>query len=291
MVRPDKVAVVEEIGEKLSASTAAVLTEYRGLSVPDLADLRSALRQAGTQYKVYKNTLARRAVEGEYEELIELLEGPVAWAFIDGDVVTAAKAIRDFSKDNDKLVVKGGLLDGAFISADQVDELAQLPTRDELLGKLANGFQAPLRRAAGLFSALQRNTAYAVKALIDQRVEAGEEAPPADDAPDEAAGDEPGEASADAAEAAPAEAPEAEAEETSAEQDDNEASADEDASEAPPAEDSEDDSGEAEASTEAADDAEASEDEETSADASQPEDEAASAEGDDAGSDADEKSE
>ncbi len=241
---------------------------------------------------MYKNTLARRAVEGEYDELIELLEGPVAWAFIDGDVVTAAKAIRDFSKDNDKLVVKGGLLDGAFISAEQVDELAQLPTRDELLGKLANGFQAPLRRAAGLFSALQRNTAYAVKALIDKRVEAGEEAPPADEAPAEAAGDEPDEASVDAEAPAAEGGEETEAsEETSAEQEDSEESADEGAGEAPEAEGSEDDSGEAEASTEAADDAEASEDEETSAEASQPEDEEASADGDDAGSDADEKSE
>lgn len=259
MVRPDKVAVVEEIDELLSSSTAAVLTEYRGLSVPDLADLRAALRDAGTRYKVYKNTLARRAVEGEYDELIELLEGPVAWAFIDGDVVTAAKAIRDFSKGNDNLVVKGGLLDGAFISAEQVDELAQLPTRDELLGKMANGFQAPLRRAAGLFSALQRNTAYAVKALIDKRVDAGEEAPPEEDedeaeaAPAEAAGDDAGEASAEAeaeAEAAPAEG------------------AEEDAGEQPATDDSENDSGDAEAS------------DEEDAGASQPEDEEAS-EGDD----------
>lgn len=236
MVRPDKVAVVEEIDELLSSSTAAVLTEYRGLSVPDLADLRAALRDAGTKYKVYKNTLARRAVEGEHDELIELLEGPVAWAFIDGDVVTAAKAIRDFSKDNDNLIVKGGLLDGAFISADQVDELAQLPTRDELLGKLANGFQAPLRRAAGLFSALQRNTAYAIKALVEKRVEAGEEVPPeegdepaeADAAPaDDAAGDGAGEGSDDA-EAAPAE--QADREESADDGDDEEAAADDEAS-------------------------------------------------------------
>lgn len=183
MPRPEKVAAVEEIREKLTTSHAAVLTEYRGLSVPDLAELRATLRASGTTYKVYKNTLARRAVDGTEIDggLRELLVGPTAFAFIDqGDVVAAAKALDDFSKTHQALVIKGALLDGRFISAEQVEELAGLPSREELLAKLAGAFQAPMRRAAGLFSALQRNTAYAVKALIDKRVEAGEAPPPED---------------------------------------------------------------------------------------------------------------
>lgn len=186
MPRPEKVAAVDEIREKLTTSHAAVLTEYRGLSVSDLAELRATLRASGTTYKVYKNTLARRAVDGAEIDggLRELLVGPTAFAFIDqGDVVAAAKALDDFSKSHQALVIKGALLDGRFISAEQVEELAGLPTREELLTKLAGAFQAPMRRAAGLFSALQRNTAYAVKALIDKRIEAGE-APPPEDAAD-----------------------------------------------------------------------------------------------------------
>lgn len=185
MVRPAKAAKVEEIRERLSSAEAAVLTEYRGLSVPELAALRASLRGSGTTYKIYKNTLARRAAEaaGVDGELGELLVGPTAFAFVEGDVVGAAKALRDYSRSSGKLVIKGGLLEGRFVSAEQVDEIAQLPTRDELLARMAGAFQGPMRRAAGLFSALQRNTAYAVKALIDKRVEAGEEPPPEEEPP------------------------------------------------------------------------------------------------------------
>ncbi len=235
MPRPEKVAAVEEIREKLTTSHAAVLTEYRGLSVPDLAELRATLRASGTTYKVYKNTLARRAVDGAEIDggLRELLVGPTAFAFIDqGDVVAAAKALDEFSKSHQALVIKGALLDGRFISAEQVEELAGLPSREELLAKLAGAFQAPVRRAAGLFSALQRNTAYAVKALIDKRVEAGEAPPPED-------------ASAEDAAAAP-ESPAAEDSEDStaepaAEDSEDEAEATDSTAE-PAAEDSEDDS-------------------------------------------------
>lgn len=196
MVRPDKVAAVEEIQERLGSASAAVLTEYRGLSVPALAHLRSSLRDAGTTYKVYKNSLVRRAADaaGIDGEISDLLVGPTAFAFVtDGDVVTAAKALRDFSRGNEALVIKGGLLEGRFITAEQVAELADLPTRDELVAKVAGAFKAPMYKAAGLFSALQRKTAYAVKALIDKRVEAGEA--PAPEAPSP-------EAAAEAAEAA-----------------------------------------------------------------------------------------
>jgi large subunit ribosomal protein L10 len=193
MARPEKVAAVDEIKDRLSAADATLLTEYRGLTVTELAALRAALRDSGTQYKVFKNTLARRAAEAaDLSDILDLLEGPTAFAFVSGDVAGAAKALRDFARTNDKLVVKGGLLNGAILTADQIDELAKLPSRDELLARIAGGFKAPLQKAAGLFSGLQRKTAYALQALIDKRVEAGEAPPPTDEPPtDEPPPDEP----------------------------------------------------------------------------------------------------
>jgi large subunit ribosomal protein L10 len=180
MARPEKVAAVEEIRSRLQEADAAVLTEYRGLTVKELATLRAALRPASTQYKVYKNTLARRAAEDAgLSELVSLLEGPVAIAFVDGDAVAAAKALRDFGRTAPALVVKGGLLGDRVMSADDVSALADIEPRDVLLARLAGAFQAPLVKAAGLFQALPRSLAYGVKALIDQRVAAGE-APPAE---------------------------------------------------------------------------------------------------------------
>jgi large subunit ribosomal protein L10 len=179
-MRPEKTAVVEEIQSKLTGSDAAVLTEYRGLSVRALAELRGSLRPANTEYKVFKNTLARRAVEqAGLTELLSMLEGPVAIAFVHGDAVLAAKALKEFGRTNPELVVKGGLLGDAVLSPKDISALADVPPREELLARLAGGFQAPLTKAAGLFQAFTRNFAYGVKALIDQRggVEAEAEAP------------------------------------------------------------------------------------------------------------------
>ena len=188
MPRPEKLAVVEEIREKLAASDATVLTEYRGLSVRALAELRGALRGAGTEYKVFKNTLARRAVESSgLDELTTLFEGPVAIAFVHGDAVLAAKALRDFGRTNPALVMKGGLLGTRVMTARDLEVLADVPPRDVLLARLAGGFQAPLTKAAGLFQAFTRNFAYGVKALIDQRggvTEPATEAAPAEEAPE-----------------------------------------------------------------------------------------------------------
>jgi large subunit ribosomal protein L10 len=216
MPRPEKVAVVEEIRTKLAESDAAVLTEYRGLTVHELADLRGSLRGAGTEYKVFKNTLARRAVEGAgLEDIASLFEGPVAIAFVRGDAAAAAKALRDFGRNNPALVLKGGLLGERVISPADIDALAELPSRDTLLAQIAGTFQAPLVKAAGLFQAFTRNFAYGVQALIEQRVAAGESAPVAEapaDAPAEAAVPEAPEAEAPEAEEPVAEEPTAEAE-------------------------------------------------------------------------------
>ena len=187
MARPEKVAVVEEIREKLAGADAAVLTEYRGLKVSELAALRSALRPAGTEFKIFKNTLARRAAEeAGLSELVPMLEGPTAIAFVSGDAVLAAKALRDFGRTNQALIVKGGLLGTKVLTSGDVTALADVAPREVLLARLAGGFQAPLVKAASLFGALQRKTAYAFQALIDQRIAGGEplESVPADPLPD-----------------------------------------------------------------------------------------------------------
>jgi large subunit ribosomal protein L10 len=216
MARPEKVAVVDEIREKLAASDAAVLTEYRGLKVGELAELRGALRPAGAEFKIFKNTLARRAAEQSgLDDLVPMFGGPTAITFVNGDAVIAAKALRDFSRAHEALVVKGGLLGDRTLSSGDLVALADVPPREELLARLAGGFQAPMVKAAGLFQAFTRNFAYGVKALVDQRVAAGETLP---EAPAEAAvapTTEPGtspEPAAEApteaaAEAAPTEAP------------------------------------------------------------------------------------
>lgn len=176
-----KGAVIDEIRAKLAAADAAVLTEYRGLTVTELATLRAALRPAATEYKVFKNTLARRAAEDTgLAEIVPLLEGPVAIAFVSGDAVMAAKALRDFARTNPNLVVKGGLLRDRVLSQAEMATLADIAPRAVLLARLAGGFQAPLVKAAGLFQAFTRNMAYGLKALVDQRI-AGGEALPADE--------------------------------------------------------------------------------------------------------------
>lgn len=190
MARPEKVAVVDEIREKLADADAAVLTEYRGLKVHELAELRGALRPAGAEFKIFKNTLARRAAEeAGLADLVPMLEGPTAITFVKGDAVIAAKALRDFGKANAALIVKGGLLGTKVLVPGDISALAEVAPREELLAKLAGGFQAPMVKAAGLFQAFTRNMAYGVKALIDQRVAAGE-ALPADEPPADAPAEE-----------------------------------------------------------------------------------------------------
>lgn len=209
MARPEKVAVVEEIRGKLADADAAVLTEYRGLKVSELAALRGALRPAGTEFKIFKNTLARRAAEeAGLPELIPMLEGPTAIAFVKGDAVLAAKALRDFGKTNQALVVKGGLLGTKLLSTGEVTALADVAPREVLLARLAGGFQAPMVKAAGLFQAFTRNMAYGIKALMDQRIQGGEaltvDEPEAPDAPADAPVEVEAETEAPAAEVAPA---------------------------------------------------------------------------------------
>jgi large subunit ribosomal protein L10 len=168
--RPEKVAVVEEVAAKFAAADAAFITEYRGMTVSQIATLRRSLRDAGGEYKVYKNTLARFGAEqAGIDGLSDLLVGPSAIAFVSGDTAAVAKALREASKANPLLIIKGGTMDGRVLSAKDIEALAELPSRDVLLSMLAGGLQAPLVKTAGLLQALPRNVAYGLKALIDQQ--------------------------------------------------------------------------------------------------------------------------
>jgi large subunit ribosomal protein L10 len=166
MAKPDKVATVAELKDKFTNSSGALLTEYRGLSVKALKDLRVSLGQ-NASYSVSKNTLTTIAArEAGIEGLDEQLVGPTAIAFIDGDPVVAAKGLRDFARTNPHLVIKGGFLEGKVLGPDEVRKLADLESRETLLARVAGGMQgvlsqaislisAPLSQAARLFGALQ----------------------------------------------------------------------------------------------------------------------------------------
>ena len=153
MARADKQAAVAEIAESFSESAGAVLTEYRGLTVKELQNLRRSLG-ANADYAVVKNTLAKLAAsEAGIEGFDDLLTGPTAIAFIKGDVVEAAKGLRDFAKANPALVIKGGVLDGALLDAKEIAKLADLESREVLLGKLAGAMLASLSQAVYLLNA------------------------------------------------------------------------------------------------------------------------------------------
>jgi large subunit ribosomal protein L10 len=177
--RPEKVALVEDVRSRLGRADAALLTEYRGLKVSELAALRRSLRTVGGEYKVYKNTLVRLAVRDLGLEALEpYLSGPTAIAFVDGDAAAVAKVLRDFARANPHLVVKGGLLGRDVLGSAEAAALAELPNRDVLLAQVAGALSAPLRQLAGLLVALPRNFAYGLKALIERKALDEREAPP-----------------------------------------------------------------------------------------------------------------
>jgi large subunit ribosomal protein L10 len=168
--RPENVAKVDEIAAKLSAVDVVFVTEYRGLTVGNLANLRNSLRGVGSELKVYKNTLARLAAhKAGYADLASLLIGPSSMTFVNGDAAATAKVLREFAKTNALLVIKGGSLGGKLLSTKDVEALADLPSRDVLLAQFAGALQAPLVKTAGLLQALPRNFAYGLKALVDEK--------------------------------------------------------------------------------------------------------------------------
>ena len=189
--RPEKVAVVDEVRERFGAADAALLTEYRGLDVTALAQLRRALRDAGGEYKIYKNTLVRLAAREAGLEIEDMLTGPTAIAFVGerpdgkpGDAVLVAKALRDFARGYPVLVVKGGVMDDRALTAADAKALADIEPREVLLARFAGALAAPMQQFAGLLQALPRNFAYGLSALIEKGGDgAPADADPADETP------------------------------------------------------------------------------------------------------------
>lgn len=174
MARPDKVAAVDEIRARFEDADAALLTEYRGLGVGEIAEVRGALRDAGSDYKVLKNTLTRIAVrEVGLEELVGMLEGPTAIAFIKGDAAAAAKALDDAARKFPVLVIKGGVLNGRVIDASQAGQLAKLEPREVQLAKIAMMMNSPAQQMANVLSALLRNLGSMLAQVVEKK-EAGE---------------------------------------------------------------------------------------------------------------------
>lgn len=169
MARPDKEAAVAALADKFRESDAVLLTEYRGLSVSQLKELRRALA-GNAEYAVVKNTLAAIAArQVGLEAFAEDLKGPSALTFVTGEPVEAAKALRDFAKDNKQLVIKGGVMDGDVLSADGVDKLASLESREVLLAKAAGAMKASLSQAAYLFAAPASQAVRTVDALREKQ--------------------------------------------------------------------------------------------------------------------------
>ncbi|MEV6135135.1 50S ribosomal protein L10 [Nocardia sp. NPDC051990] len=169
MAKPEKVTAVEEITEQFRSSSATVITEYRGLSVGKITDLRRALGEGAT-YSVAKNTLVKRAAaEAGVVGLDDLFVGPTAIAFIKGEPVDAAKAIKTFAKENKALIIKGGYMDGAALSVAEVEKIADLDSREVLLAKLAGAMKGNLAKAAGLFNAPASQVARLAAALQEKK--------------------------------------------------------------------------------------------------------------------------
>jgi large subunit ribosomal protein L10 len=192
MGRAEKATAVADIAERLKASTATLITEYRGLTVANLAELRRSLGEAAT-YSVAKNTLVKRAAsEAGIQGLDELFVGPTAIAFVSGEPVDAAKAIKTFAKEHKALVIKGGYMDGHPLTVAEVERIADLESREVLLAKLAGAMKGNLTKAAGLFNAPATQVARLAAALLEKKDSASADATA--DAPAEESAPTPAEA-------------------------------------------------------------------------------------------------
>lgn len=168
--RAAKQAVVNEVEDKFKRSSAAVLTDYRGLNVQELAELRRELRAEGVEYTIYKNTLVERAADkAKLKDLTQYLSGPTAIAFGFDDPIAAAKLVSSFAKNHSQLSIKGGLLEGRVIDAIAIKALASLPSRDILLGKLAGTLQNPVRGLATVLNGPVRGLAGALSQIASQK--------------------------------------------------------------------------------------------------------------------------
>ncbi|NLJ87058.1 MAG: 50S ribosomal protein L10 [Firmicutes bacterium] len=174
MARPEKVALVEELKDKLSRAQSVILTDYRGLDVGELTELRRQLWEAGVEYKVAKNTLTNIAAqETNLSELEQYLKGPTAIAFGYDEPVSAAKVISEFARIHKDLEIKGGVLEGMVIDVAQIQALADLPSREELLAMVARAMQGPISGLANVLQGTIRSLAYALEAVRQQKEAAG----------------------------------------------------------------------------------------------------------------------
>jgi large subunit ribosomal protein L10 len=181
--RPEKVAIVAEVQERMAGADAVILTEYRGMTVGQISNLRRQLRESGGEYKVYKNTLVRFAARNLDIDIDDLLTGPTALAYVgtkadgsEGDIAGVAKSLRTFAREVPALIVKGGVLGRSTIDADGARALADMPSRSQVLAQIAGLLEAPLSSVAGLLDAVPRTFLYALQARIDQQ--GGEPAEP-----------------------------------------------------------------------------------------------------------------
>lgn len=168
-VRPEKIEAVKEIKDKFSRSKSAILTDYRGLNVADITELRKKLREQGVEFKVVKNTLTRIALKDFDYNLDEFLEGPTAVAFGFEDPVAPAKIIADFAKTHKELEIKAGMVEGKAGGKDMVESLAKLPPREELLAKAVGSIQSPLYGIVSVLQGPLRNLVYTLQAIQDKK--------------------------------------------------------------------------------------------------------------------------
>lgn len=169
-IREEKVKVVEELKTKFNDSSSVVLVDYKGLNVQEATELRETFREAGVDYKVYKNTLAEIAVkELGYDDLIEYLVGPTAIAFSEDDPVAPAKILTEAIRKYRKMALKGGIVDGKIIDIEGVRELAELPSREELIAKMLGSMNAPISNFVGVLNGTMRALVYALNGIKEQK--------------------------------------------------------------------------------------------------------------------------
>jgi large subunit ribosomal protein L10 len=205
--RDQKAAVIEEVAGQIQEADAVFAVDYRGISVPQAAELRTKLRDADASFRVVKNTLTERAADqAGADGLKQLLEGPTAMTFVRGDAAAAAKALRDFRRATQLLEFKGGWMNGAALSPEEIDSIAQLPSRDVLYGRLVGMVASPLTGLAAAMGGLVGGLARQLQAMADQGLVGGDAPAPAAEAPAEEAPAAEAEAPAEDAPAAEAEA-------------------------------------------------------------------------------------
>lgn len=172
MATPEKEAIVQELKEQIEGHAITILSQYQGINVEQVTELRNKLRAENVTFKVYKNTLAKRALdELGFSDAVEFMEGPTVWAFCE-DPVAPAKVLKDFAKGVNAIVMRGGILDGKTVGSDQLRALADLPSRDQLLAQVVGTIAMPLRNLVGALSAVPRNLVNVLDQVRKQKEEA-----------------------------------------------------------------------------------------------------------------------